>query len=51
VHRHVVSMRDMVSGNYHWSRACGRYSREAAALLGPAVQACSACTTSPVRSA
>jgi hypothetical protein len=35
VHRHVVSMRDMVSGNYHWSRACGRYSREAAALLGP----------------
>lgn len=35
VRRHVVSMRDMVSGNYHWSRACGRYSREAAALLGP----------------
>lgn len=35
VHRHVMSMRDMVSGNYHWSRACGRYSREAAALLGP----------------
>jgi hypothetical protein len=35
VHRHVVSMRDMVSGNYHWSRTCGRYSREAAALLGP----------------
>jgi pentalenene synthase len=35
VHRHVVSMCDMVSGNYHWSRVCGRYSREAAALLGP----------------
>jgi len=35
VHRHVVSMHDMVSGNYHWSRACGRYSSEAAALLGP----------------
>jgi hypothetical protein len=35
VRRHVVSMRDMVSGNYHWSRTCGRYSREAAALLGP----------------
>ena len=33
--RHVASMHDMVSGNYHWSRACGRYSREAAALLGP----------------
>lgn len=33
--RHVVCMRDMVSGNYHWSRTCGRYSREAAALLGP----------------
>ena len=35
VHHHVVSMRDMVSGNYHWSRACGRYSLEAAGLLGP----------------
>jgi Terpene synthase family 2, C-terminal metal binding len=35
VRRHVVSMHDMVSGNYHWSRACGRYSPEAAALLGP----------------
>jgi len=35
VRRHVVSMHDMVSGNYHWSRACGRYSAEAAALLGP----------------
>lgn len=34
-HGHVVSMRDMVSGNYHWSRACGRYSSEAATLLGP----------------
>lgn len=33
--RHVVGMHDMVSGNYHWSRSCGRYSREAAALLGP----------------
>jgi pentalenene synthase len=35
MHRHVVSMHDMVSGNYHWSRACGRYSREAAAMLEP----------------
>jgi pentalenene synthase len=35
VHRHVLSMHAMVSGNYHWSRTCGRYSREAAALLGP----------------
>lgn len=35
VHRHVMSMRDMVSGNYHWSRTCGRYSREASVLLGP----------------
>lgn len=35
VHRHVTTMRDMVSGNYHWSRTCGRYSREATALLGP----------------
>lgn len=35
VHNHVVSMRDMVPGNYHWSRACGRYSLEAAALLEP----------------
>jgi len=35
VHSHVASMRDMVSGNYHWSRTCGRYSRKAAALLGP----------------
>jgi hypothetical protein len=35
VARHVLCMRDMVSGNYHWSRSCGRYSREAAALLGP----------------
>jgi pentalenene synthase len=35
VHGHIMSMHDMVSGNYYWSRACGRYSREAAALLGP----------------
>jgi len=35
VARHVQCMQDMVSGNYHWSRTCGRYSREAAALLGP----------------
>jgi pentalenene synthase len=35
LHRHVVGMHDMVSGNYHWSRSCGRYSREAAALLSP----------------
>jgi pentalenene synthase len=35
VQRHVASMRDMVSGNYHWSRTCGRYSREATAMLGP----------------
>jgi pentalenene synthase len=34
VHRQVASMRDMVSGNYHWSRTCGRYSREATVLLG-----------------
>jgi pentalenene synthase len=35
VHQHVVSMRNMMSGNYYWGRSCGRYSREAAALLGP----------------
>ncbi|MEU3291606.1 hypothetical protein ABZ722_04525 [Streptomyces longwoodensis] len=33
--RHVDSMIDMLSGNYHWSRTCGRYSPKAAAHLGP----------------
>ncbi|MFE0100709.1 hypothetical protein [Streptomyces sp. NPDC059009] len=35
VGRHVDSMVDMLSGNYHWSRSCGRYSPEAAAHLSP----------------
>jgi pentalenene synthase len=35
VERHVDAMIHMLSGNYHWSRACGRYSLEAAAQLDP----------------
>jgi pentalenene synthase len=35
VDRHVKAMIDMLSGNYHWSRTCGRYSAAAAAQLNP----------------
>ncbi|GGV56919.1 terpene synthase family protein [Streptomyces spectabilis] len=35
VSRHAEAMIDMLSGNYYWSRSCGRYSHTAAACLAP----------------
>lgn len=35
VQRHLAAMIDMLSGNYHWSRSCGRYSTQAVSGLTP----------------
>lgn len=33
ISHHVESMRDMLAGNFYWSRTCGRYGTKAAAYV------------------